>query len=449
MKKLLLAVFLLIFPAVALSAPADELSGLSLKVKEAAFQGHLGEIAQAAPELLRLRTELGYRNLSSLSESLISSASVDCFKQQEGCKFLVHYAIEFSPTDPWIRFHAAVLSETSMQRISLLFAALRYSLNSPTFFYKACVFVGLITLVILTLILALKLLFRIIRFELNGAILKPNNFLPLFILMFGGLPFGVLPSLLCWSILTLVLMRDRKCLIHLLLLSVSWLLFLPIAENILLYVNNPEERELELLLAKTRAPSSGIAVASEDPAYLATKAYEVGRYAEAKELFAAAAQVKPDFQSALIARQVASAIQLKQYPEAQEVLTNARAAGLDSYESYQNEALIAVGLADLNRSREILEKLRNWESQKLPGEIASAVVLLEPLPLAYFGGRYLGAAAPSAVSAVNTEARWVSNPKVLLALCSFGVSGILFVLSIAIVLFGASNTRAFSERFSI
>lgn len=443
MKYLVVALyFFLIFPIS--SALAEHTSFTeTYRQAEQLLQGKkYGEFSDLTEALIRLRDDDGYSNLVPLSEHLIEAGRQPCALGESNCSFFLKTAILLSPTDPWTLFLAATETRGFRDSLSLYVGAFRYAAYSPTFFFKTTVIFGILLLTLASLFIVLRLLFGVIRFEVEN--LSPRNLLIFGTLSLVGLPFGLISTGFCWAMIIFLFVGRRRELLYLLLLTLLWIAFLPTADNVIRFVSRPEERELELLLSKVSSPSSGINARSylREPLYKGSKFYREGNFTRAKEQFELAKT--GDRGTALVAfsRLATTELALKQFAEAERSLADARARGLNSYESIHNEAILAASTTNLSQSRTLVEQLREIDANRLSKASLSAGLLLEPVALGEFFERYLEPIEKH-LHSIPAPVQWISSDAMLLPLCSMGLIGMLTISSIMafILVFPTPKTR--------
>lgn len=445
--SLLLLILLSAVSAAALENGGKEFSALVAQAEQLVTEKKFGELAELAPELVAQRQKQGYANLSKLSERILSAGSSSCSEAGEKCSFFLKNSVLLSPSDPWVIYGASVLSPSYGDKVSHFFKALRYSSYSPTFFFKMLIVGGLGILVLLTSLLAVKLLFSMIRFEFKSEQLTQKKLVIFFALLVCGLPLGLMPTILLWSLVLMIWAGDRKGVFQLLLLSVGWLTFLPTAENILQYVNNPDEREVEYLLSRISAPSFAPQVKSQmrNPIFLATVSFREGNFRDAVDQFKAAAVTIPELSAVVYSRLAASQLAIQEFNDAKTSLDKARSLGLKSFESMNNEALIALGRKDLDAGRKIMDNLKDLDSSRAALDTVDSAILLDPVPLSSFSSRYLVAYHSPELMA-SGEASWMGNEDIVLPLSSQGVMGLFVVTLLTGAILGVSYMPQFKKR---
>lgn len=416
--------FFLVFPISSASAEVNSFVSVYREAERLLAEKNYGAFGNITETLIQLREEDGYANLSPLSERLIEAGRQSCALGESNCSFFIRVAVLLSPTDPWILFTSATQVRGFKESCSLYFSAFRNATNSPTFFFKSWVVFGIFLLTFTSLFVVLKLLFGIVRFELKKH--TPKAILTYSGLSLFGLPFGLIPTGLCWSLIILLFVGRKREIFQLLLLTLLWIVFLPTAENIIRFVNRPEEREFELLLSRVSSPSSGVGSLSylREPLYLGTKFFRDGNFEKAKEQFLLAKSANRESSLLALSRLSASELGLKQFSDAKISIANARAQGLNSYESVHNEAILAASTSNLSQSRILVDRLKEIDGNRLAKASLSGGILLEPASLGIFSDRYL---EPMEMHLNRTPPpiEWILSEGVLLPLCSMGLSGLL------------------------
>jgi tetratricopeptide (TPR) repeat protein len=390
----------------------------------------LGELGAIIPKLIELRKENGFSNLVPLSEKLLELSEESCLLDNVNCTYSIDNAVLLSPTDSWILFKASAITPGVLKSAGLFFKSLRYSTSTPTFFYKSIIVFGVCLLALITLYQTVRLLFRIIRLEFKKV--TPVSILLIAGLGLIGLPFGILATALCWAVIICVFVGTKKEIVQLLIVTALWVSSLPTVENYLTFVNRPEEREFELLLSRVASPSGkSFPAYLNEPIYLGTKFFQEGEFAKAKEQFQRAASIDPKIAAIANSRLAAADIALRQFTEAKIHLDKARQLGLESYESYHNEALLAASSGNLDSGRQILDKLKQIDNKRVSTDSLALGILLDPLSFDYFSDRYQGIQKKGLQ---NGAIEWVSSQRMLTPLCIFGIPGLLGLTGLMFVL---------------
>jgi len=353
----------------------------------------LGEFSKLVPELKAAKLKAGLKNLSSLSMLFLQIGEKSCLSAPDSCRFFIDTALELSPTDPAVSARCGELE--SGISLNLFFRSLKNITNSPVMLSKWIVLGSLGLLTIFTLIFALWGLYKICRVERRGAFHGSSGVLYFAFLAFAGLPFGILPTIACWLVLSFIGYKSiKKEAFFFLALVLGWGLVLPIAETVSLNLKRGEEISIAQLLSPLQSSSIQEVGQSPDPfsnLAIGTSQFMFGNYVEAKNRFDAVlgSTGSKRLRRTALARRGAVELSMRDFEAAERSLESAAAMGSRSFEIVQNLALVKAGKADLEAQRTLMAELQELDDQRFRRESVELAVLLEPIPFMEFWSRYL------------------------------------------------------------
>lgn len=417
-------IFYLFLSGVAWGAPLLELESRARGLVES---NSFGDLSELVAELKAARVEAGLQNLSVLSGVLLTERNC-----RENCDFFISLALELSPTDPRISARALMLQPS----FTLLFRTLGNLSNSPSLTFSSLVLAMLCALVLGTLGLAVRTVFRVAKMELRGRLSGPSGLVAFLIMAFGCLPLGILPCIASWLLLLgLADYRVRRSAAFLLALSLAWILVLPVGETVITNLKRDSERGLELLLSSVSSSTNYVPLQSSDPIELlaaGTALFHRGEFTLAKEAFASASDIATsrDIDRVAYARLGAAELALREFDAAERSLQRAIALGGASFEILQNLVVAETGRVNLKAQRRYLEQLKTLDEKRFRRESTELAILLQPMPLSVFLLRYLEPPERFMVSAEPVSAGYLRNDLIITPLASTGGIAALTMLSL-------------------
>lgn len=434
----------LVTPVCAETKPlADLLNEANTQLKA----GKLGAFSELVDPLKEGRSQNGHSNLSSLSLLLLEMGEKNCAGSKEICSFLVKHALDLSPSDPNISFEAAWLTSSVVERFKLLGRTLSNLSNSPILRTRAITLGALVILSLFTVIFGTHCLVSISAIKYTGFFKSSFGALIFPLLCFVGLPFGILPTLLCWSLLAAMSKKERRFLVIFFAISLAWVLLLPICETVFKNLRRGLEQDLEIALSRISSPYFPNIEESSDlfvQLSMGTAEFEAKDYKKARERFEVVAKISPDHRVRRVAHARLGAVQLalREFDAAETSLRQAMADGGESFEILQNLALVAAGKLDLDTQRAYHERLEDLDHGRFVRESVHMAILLEPLSSGAFWDRYLE--PPERLDNVMpSPPKWLANEEIVQPLIIAGGSQGLGAIILLSVLFSFLPVRRF------